>query len=69
MRHTLLAPGQLYGSPIGEYQYSCRMLRRVTQTPFIAGPLGGIASKIFLIVQKWSAHSQCCLSLQKIKLT
>jgi addiction module HigA family antidote len=42
MRHTLLAPGQLYGSPAGEYQDSCRMLRRVTPTKHTAGPLGTI---------------------------
>ena len=32
LRRTLLAPGQLYGSPTGEYQDRCRMLRRVTLT-------------------------------------
>jgi hypothetical protein len=32
LRHTRLAPGQLYGSPGGEYQDSYRMLRRVTLT-------------------------------------
>jgi hypothetical protein len=32
LRRTLLAPGQLYGSPGGEYQDSYRMLRRVTLT-------------------------------------
>jgi hypothetical protein len=31
-RRTLLAPGQLYGSPTGEYQDCYRMLRRVTLT-------------------------------------
>ena len=31
-RRTLLAPGQLYGSPAGEYQDCYRMLRQVTLT-------------------------------------
>jgi len=39
LRHTLLAPGQLYGSPAGEYQDGCRMLRRVTLTTHTSGPL------------------------------
>ena len=38
-RRTLLAPGQLYGSPAGEYRDCCRMLRRVTLTTTTAGPL------------------------------
>jgi hypothetical protein len=40
MRHTLLAPGQIRGPADAGYQDIGRMLRRVTQTPFIAGPLG-----------------------------
>jgi hypothetical protein len=42
MRHTLLAPGKFRGPADAGYQDSCRMLRRVTQTPFIAGPLATI---------------------------
>jgi len=44
------------------------VLRRPTQPPHIAGPLGCIASKFFLIVQKWYAHSRCCLSWQRNKI-
>jgi uncharacterized protein (TIGR02145 family) len=48
VRHTLLAPGQIRGPAGAGYQDSCRMLRRVTQPPHIAGPLAFIRHVFFL---------------------
>jgi len=58
----LQAPGSLARAVTVDSESATKPARCIPST------LGCIASKIFLIVQKWSAHSQCCLSLQKIKL-
>jgi len=41
-----------------KYQDPARMLRRVTQPPHIAGPLGRIVRPLFFKRSKWSMANQ-----------